>query len=61
MTDLTTRYLGLALRSPIVASASPLTGEPDSRPVTRLLVRGLDTDWNEPPFRASSPSVVVDW
>ncbi|HET6952532.1 MAG TPA: dihydroorotate dehydrogenase-like protein [Acidimicrobiales bacterium] len=30
MTDLTTRYLGLDLRSPIVASASPLTGEPDS-------------------------------
>ncbi|HET6771827.1 MAG TPA: dihydroorotate dehydrogenase-like protein [Acidimicrobiales bacterium] len=28
MTDLTTRYLGLDLRSPIVASASPLTGEP---------------------------------
>src|SRR4051794_9116854 len=26
MTDLTTRYLGLELRSPIVASASPLTG-----------------------------------
>ena len=24
--DLRTRYLGLALRSPIVASASPLTG-----------------------------------
>ncbi len=30
MTDLTTRYLGLDLRSPIVASASPLTGEPDT-------------------------------
>jgi dihydroorotate dehydrogenase (fumarate) len=28
MPDLTTRYLGLELRSPIVASASPLTGEP---------------------------------
>jgi len=27
MTDLTTRYLGLDLRSPIVASASPLNGE----------------------------------
>jgi len=26
--DLTTRYLGLELRSPIVASASPLNGEP---------------------------------
>ena len=26
--DLTTRYLGLDLRSPIVASASPLTGQP---------------------------------
>src|SRR5437660_12637600 len=25
--DLTTRYLGIELRSPIVASASPLTGE----------------------------------
>jgi dihydroorotate dehydrogenase (fumarate) len=30
MTDLTTAYLGLELRSPIVASASPLTGEPDT-------------------------------
>ena len=28
--DLTTTYLGLALRSPIVASASPLTGEVDT-------------------------------
>ena len=28
--DLRTRYLGLDLRSPIVASASPLTGEPAS-------------------------------
>jgi dihydroorotate dehydrogenase (fumarate) len=28
MTDLTTRYLGLELRTPIVASASPLNGEP---------------------------------
>ena len=28
MTDLTTRYLGLDLRSPIVASASPLNKEP---------------------------------
>ncbi len=28
--DLRTRYLGLELRSPIVASPSPLTGEPDS-------------------------------
>jgi dihydroorotate dehydrogenase (fumarate) len=30
MTDLRTSYLGLDLRSPIVASASPLTGEPDT-------------------------------
>jgi dihydroorotate dehydrogenase (fumarate) len=30
MTDLSTRYLGLDLRSPIVASASPLNGEPDT-------------------------------
>jgi dihydroorotate dehydrogenase (fumarate) len=30
MTDLTTRYLGLELRTPIVASASPLNGEPDT-------------------------------
>jgi dihydroorotate dehydrogenase (fumarate) len=29
MTDLTTSYLGLELRSPIVASASPLNGDPD--------------------------------
>jgi len=28
MTDLTTRYLGLELRSPLVASAGPLTGDP---------------------------------
>lgn len=28
MTDLTTRYLGLELRTPIVASASPLNGDP---------------------------------
>jgi dihydroorotate dehydrogenase (fumarate) len=30
MPDLTTRYLGLELRSPLVASASPLNGEPGS-------------------------------
>ncbi len=28
--DLRTRYLGLELRSPLVASASPLTGDPDT-------------------------------
>lgn len=28
MVDLTTRYLGLTLRSPVVASSSPLTGRP---------------------------------
>ena len=28
--DLSTSYLGLSLRSPIVASASPLTGELDT-------------------------------
>ena len=28
--DLSTRYLGLALKHPIVASASPLTGSVDS-------------------------------
>jgi dihydroorotate dehydrogenase (fumarate) len=28
--DLTTRYLGLALKNPVVAGAGPLTGEPDS-------------------------------
>jgi dihydroorotate dehydrogenase (fumarate) len=28
--DLTTRYLGLELRSPIIASASPLTRDPDT-------------------------------
>lgn len=27
--DLTTKYLGLSLRSPLVASASPITGDPD--------------------------------
>ncbi len=30
MVDLSTRYLGLDLRSPVVASASPLNGQPDS-------------------------------
>ncbi len=30
MTDLAANYLGLELRSPIVASASPLNGEPDT-------------------------------
>ena len=30
MTDLKTSYLGLGLRSPIVASASPLTGDPEA-------------------------------
>jgi dihydroorotate dehydrogenase (fumarate) len=30
MTDLSTTYLGLELRSPIVASASPLNGHPDT-------------------------------
>ncbi|MGZ4708687.1 MAG: dihydroorotate dehydrogenase-like protein [Acidimicrobiales bacterium] len=30
MTDLTTSYLGLELRTPIVASASPLNGEPET-------------------------------
>jgi dihydroorotate dehydrogenase (fumarate) len=30
MTDLRTTYLGLDLRSPIVASAGPLTGEPET-------------------------------
>ncbi len=34
MTDLRTRYLGLELRSPVVASASPLNGEPE---VARLV------------------------
>lgn len=29
MTDLTTTYLGLSLRSPVVASSSPVTGDPD--------------------------------
>lgn len=29
MTDLSTTYLGLTLRSPLVASAGPLTGNPD--------------------------------
>jgi dihydroorotate dehydrogenase (fumarate) len=28
--DLTTRYLGLSLRSPIIASASPITRDPDA-------------------------------
>ena len=36
--DLSTRYLGLDLRSPIVASASPLTGDP--RAVAQLEASG---------------------
>ena len=35
MTDLTTRYLGLELRTPIVASAGPLTGDVDDGPPAR--------------------------
>ncbi len=38
MTDLTTRYLGLELRTPIVASAGPLTG--DLATVRRLVAAG---------------------
>jgi dihydroorotate dehydrogenase (fumarate) len=38
MTDLSTRYLGLALRTPIVASAGPLTGELET--VRRLVDAG---------------------
>ena len=38
MTDLTTRYLGLELRTPIVASAGPLTGDIDM--VRRLVAAG---------------------
>ena len=38
MTDLTTRYLGLELRTPIVASAGPLTG--DIEMVRRLVAAG---------------------
>ena len=30
MTDLTTTYLGLRLPSPLVASSSPVTGDPDA-------------------------------
>ena len=39
MPSLDTTYLGLALRSPIVASASPLTGDPDT--ATRLADAGV--------------------
>ncbi len=38
MTDLTTRYLGLDLRTPIMASAGPLTGDVDA--VRRLVAAG---------------------
>ncbi len=38
MTDLSTRYLGLALRTPIVASAGPLTG--DLEMARRLVAAG---------------------
>ena len=36
--DLRTRYLGLELRNPIVASASPLTGNVDSLKRLRVAV-----------------------
>ena len=39
MTDLATRYLGLELRSPLVASASPLSGTADG--VRRLADGGV--------------------
>ncbi len=39
MTDLATRYLGLDLRSPLVASASPLSGTADG--VRRLADGGV--------------------
>ena len=40
--DLQTRYLGLELRSPIVASASPLNGEPVTAAAPRARRRGGD-------------------
>ncbi len=36
--DLSTRYLGLELRSPLVVSANPLTREPES--VDKFEIRG---------------------
>lgn len=39
MVDLTTRYLGLDLPSPIVASASPLTGSPET--ARRIVAAGV--------------------
>ena len=39
MTDLTTRYLGLELRTPIVASAGPVTGDVEA--VRRLVAAGV--------------------
>jgi hypothetical protein len=40
MADLRTRYLGLELRSPLVASSSPLTGSVDG--LLRLEAAGAD-------------------
>jgi dihydroorotate dehydrogenase (fumarate) len=62
MADLRTRYLGLELRSPLVASASPLTGSLDG--LTRLAAAGagavvlpslFEEELDEPPGRAAAP------
>ena len=65
MTVLTTRYLGLTLRTPIVASAGPLTGDLDTVRTARrrrrvghrpaLAVRGGD-----PPRARSSSTTALE-
>jgi hypothetical protein len=53
MVDLHTGYLGLALRSPLVASASPLTGSLDD--LRRLEKAGAARSCCHPCSRSSSP------
>jgi dihydroorotate dehydrogenase (fumarate) len=65
MADLRTRYLGLELRSPLVASASPLTGSLDG--LARLEAAGagavvlpslFEEELDEEPGRAASPAAA---
>ena len=50
--DLTTNYLGLTLNSPLVASASPCTGQPDVLQRLERLGRGS----GRPPFTVRGTS-----
>jgi dihydroorotate dehydrogenase (fumarate) len=66
MADLRTRYLGLELRSPLVASASPLTGSLDG--LARLEAAGagavvlpslFEEELDEQPGRAAAPPAAA--